>query len=175
MIDGAAMTRIGAVDVYYPEGGGATAALVVAEESTFAAVVEEHTAQLAEVAPYQPGALYLRELPAIVAVVARTEPLDLLVVDGLATLDPQGTAGLGAHAHRALGIPVIGVAKTGFRTATHAIEVRRGTSTSPLYVTAVGIAPNAAADLVLAMAGPYRIPDALRRVDRLSRTAPAEP
>ena len=163
------MTRIGAVDVYYPDAGGARAALVVADAPTFAMVIEEHTADLDVVEPYQPGALYRRELPAILAVLARTGPLDLLIVDGLATLDPQGTAGLGAHAHAALGIPVIGVAKTAFRTATHALEVRRGSSTSPLHVTSIGVSASAAADLVLAMAGPYRLPDALRRVDKLSR------
>jgi len=64
---------------------------------------------------------------------------------------------------------VIGVAKTAFRSATHAAAVRRGTATRPLYVTAAGVTVAEAAKLVATMAGPHRLPDALRRVDRLSR------
>jgi deoxyribonuclease V len=45
----------------------------------------------------------------------------LLVVDGYADLDPDGRPGLGARAREEFGVPVIGVAKSGFRTATHAI------------------------------------------------------
>ena len=55
--------------------------------------------------------------------------LGLLIVDGYCDLDPDGRPGLGSHVHRSLGIPVIGVAKTAFHTATHAILVRRGTGT----------------------------------------------
>jgi len=41
-------------------------------------------------------------------------------------------------------------------------------------VTAAGLAPADAADLVRAMAGPHRLPDALKRVDTLSRSRSAE-
>jgi deoxyribonuclease V len=64
---------------------------------------------------------------------------------------------------------VIGVAKTAFRTAIHAIPVRRGTATRPLYVTTAGIPLSRAATLVKGMAGAHRLPDALRRVDALAR------
>src|ERR1700730_7626927 len=77
--------------------------------------------------------------------------------------------GLGAHAHAALGVPVIGVAKSAFRTATHAIPVVRGTSARPLFVTAAGMSRNDAADLVRHMAGRFTLPDALRRADVLAR------
>jgi deoxyribonuclease V len=60
-------------------------------------------------------------------------------------------------------------AKSAFRTATHAIAVRRGTSARPLYVTATGMSRADAADLVRHMVGPHRIPDALRRADALAR------
>ncbi|HEV2375048.1 MAG TPA: hypothetical protein VGS19_23175 [Streptosporangiaceae bacterium] len=49
----------------------------------------------------------------------------LLIVDGYADLDPGGRPGLGAHVHAEFGVPVIGVAKSGFRTATHAVLVVR--------------------------------------------------
>ena len=67
------------------------------------------------------------------------------------------------------GVPVIGVAKTAFRPATHAVPVLRGGSARPLYVTAAGLPLASAADLVRRMAGRYRLPDALRRADALSR------
>ena len=54
--------------------------------------------------------------------------LGLLVVDGYADLTPAAAPGLGAHAHAEFGIPVIGVAKSRFRTATHAVPVVRGSS-----------------------------------------------
>jgi deoxyribonuclease V len=125
--------------------------------------------------PYQPGRFFERELPAIEAVLAGIDPVDLLIVDGFVQLAPQGTPGLGAYVHNALSIPVIGVAKSGFRSATHALEVRRGVATRPLYVTAAGIPDTAAAALVAEMAGRYRLPDALRRVDQLSRTVDGAP
>jgi deoxyribonuclease V len=64
---------------------------------------------------------------------------------------------------------VIGVAKSAYRAATHAVAVRRGTASRPLYVTAAGLDPAEAAALVARMAGPHRLPDALRRVDALAR------
>jgi hypothetical protein len=45
--------------------------------------------------------------------------------------------------------------------------VRRGVATRPLHVTAAGLSLEHAASLVAAMVGPHRLPDALRRVDRV--------
>jgi deoxyribonuclease V len=157
------------VDVHYPASGGARAALVIAADPTFATIVAERTAVLETVAPYQPGAFYARELPAIRTALSGVDPIDLLVIDGYVHLDPNGRPGLGAHAHKEFAVPVIGVAKTAFRSASHAIQVHRGNARRPLYVTAIGIRAEQAADLVRQMAGPYRLPDALRQVDALSR------
>jgi len=157
------------VDVHYPASGGARAALVVARDSTFTTLAEEHVAWLPTAEPYLPGSFFTRELPAIQAVLARTAVPDLLVVDGYVDLDPAGRPGLGMHVHRYTGRVVVGVAKTAFRTATHAVAVHRGQSTRPLYVTAAGIDVDRAAAFVAAMAGAGRIPDALRHVDRLAR------
>jgi deoxyribonuclease V len=65
---------------------------------------------------------------------------------------------------------VIGVAKSAYRTATHAIPVLRGTSSRPLFVTAAGLPRDDAADLVRHMSGRFRVPDALRRADALAQT-----
>ena len=86
-----------------------------------------------------------------------------------------GVAGLGAHLHASLGVPVVGVAKTRFASATDALAVCRGGSRSPLYVSAAGMAAPEAAALVAAMHGPYRVPTLLKAVDALARTSPAKP
>jgi deoxyribonuclease V len=121
------------------------------------------------VAAYQPGSFYKRELPALRAVLAGVDDIGLLVIDGYVDLHPEGRPGLGAHVHEEFRIPVIGVAKTRFASATHAVPVLRGTAARPLYVTAAGLPATDAAKLVRAMAGRFRLPDALRRVDALAR------
>jgi deoxyribonuclease V len=158
-----------AVDVHYLRTGGARAAAVLAADAAFAHVLAERTTLVPWVPPYQPGEFYLRELPPVHAVLEDLSGLGLLVVDGYADLDPDGRPGLGAHAHAEFGIPVIGVAKSRFRTATHAVPVLRGSSVRPLFVTAAGMPAADAADLVRRMAGRYRLPDALRRADTLAR------
>ncbi|GAA1877120.1 endonuclease V [Asanoa iriomotensis] len=163
--------RYGAVDAHYPDEGGARAALVVAAEPRFATLVEEKIGTVTAVPAYRPGFFFERELPVIRAVLATTAPVDLLIVDGYVDLDPAGRPGLGARLRAEIDIPVVGVAKTAFRSATHAVPVVRG-GTRPLYVTAAGIPLAEAAALVSAMAGAHRIPDALRRVDRLARSVP---
>jgi deoxyinosine 3'endonuclease (endonuclease V) len=100
------MDLFAAVDVQYLDTGGARAAAVLANEPTFATIAAEHVAGLATVADYQPGAFYLRELPAIEAVLA-------LAPAGMSTVE--------------------------------------------------------AAQLVRELAGPHRIPTALKRVDALAR------
>jgi deoxyribonuclease V len=161
--------RFGAVDAHYPAEGGARAALVVAADPRFATLTAEHVAWLDQVEPYEPGRFFVRELPAVRAVLAKADALDALVIDGYVDLDPDGRPGLGAHLHAEVGIPVIGVAKSAFRAAAHAIAVHRGTAIRPLYVTAAGVPVEEAADMIAGMAGQHRIPDALRRVDRLAR------
>jgi deoxyribonuclease V len=158
-----------AADVHYPPFGGARAALVLASDATFSTIVAEKTAFIEHVAPYQPGEFYRRELPPLRALVTAVDALDLLIIDGYATLDPDGRPGLGAYAHDEFAVPVIGVAKTRFVSAVHAIPVFRGNATRPLYVTSAGVASADAADLVRAMAGKFRLPDALRRADTLAR------
>jgi deoxyribonuclease V len=158
-----------AADVQYLPAGQARAALVVAAEAAFASLTTEKVVMVPEVAPYVPGEFWRRELPCLRAVLDGVRGLSLLVVDGYVDLAPDGRPGLGARAAAEFGVPVIGVAKTRFATATHAVEVRRGTASRPLFVTAAGLPVAEAAGLVLAMSGRYRLPDALRRADALAR------
>jgi deoxyribonuclease V len=166
------MTRDGgyaAVDVHYLDGGQARAALVTAADPRFSQLIAEKTVVCSGVEPYRSGQFYLRELPPLRAVWAGAGAFELLVIDGYVDLDPAGQPGLGAYVHAELGVPVIGVAKNPFVTATHAVLVTRARSGRPLYVTSAGCPVAAAASMIREMAGPHRIPDALRRADRLAR------
>lgn len=157
-----------AADVHYGDAE-VVAALVTFDAWTDATAAREIVARRPpDAAPYTPGAFYERELPYLAALVEQLAmPLDALVIDGYVWLGPE-RAGLGKHAHDRLGIPIIGVAKTSFAGAT-AIEVLRGASAQPLYVTAIGIDDALAADQIRGMHGPYRIPTLLKRADSLAR------
>lgn len=155
-------------DVHYPAAGGAVAGCVVIERWDDAVAAAERTAAVAELAPYQPGQFYQRELPALRAVLAATpEPLDAIIIDGYVWLGDD-RPGLGAHLHAALGTPVIGVAKNRFVGAA-AIPVVRGDSARPLHVTAVGVDTADAAAAIARMHGPHRLPTMLVRADHLCR------
>jgi deoxyinosine 3'endonuclease (endonuclease V) len=53
--------------------------------------------------------------------------------------------------------------------APYAVPILRGTSARPLFITAAGMPLADAASMVRQMAGPFRLPEALRRVDALAR------
>ncbi|HUY89018.1 MAG TPA: hypothetical protein VMV10_09810 [Pirellulales bacterium] len=63
---------------------------------------------------------------------------------------------------------IIGVAKTRFQNAT-AIEITRGESKVPLFITAVGIDPAEAAGDIRKMHGSFRVPTLTKRADQLAR------
>lgn len=160
---------IALLDVDY-RADEAQAACVLLRDWADATPAGEQIARLCGIAPYQPGAFYRRELPCLLAVLRNSAPPPAtLMVDGYAWLG-QDRPGLGVHLHEALGqkVPVIGVAKTRFAGAP-AIEVCRGASRRPLFVSAVGLDATTAAAHVVAMHGPYRVPAMLRRVDQLCR------
>ena len=162
-----------ALDVQYKEPGpSATAACVLFEHWNDAEPVAEHRTHIPKVADYQPGQFYKRELPCLLAALDETNArLSVVLIDGHVWLERDDQPGLGAHLYEALErkIPVIGVAKSAFRGSTHARQVFRGQSQKPLFVTSVGIDLNQAAEHVASMAGEYRIPTLLKRVDALAR------
>jgi deoxyribonuclease V len=135
---------------------------------TDALAAREHVVRsTSAAAAYEPGRFFERELPYLCGALAGFGPVDLAIVDGYVWLG--GTApGLGKHLHDAIGVPVIGVAKTSY-AGSDAIAIVRGESASPLFVTGVGIDPRAAADHIVAMHGPFRIPTLLKRADSLAR------
>jgi deoxyribonuclease V len=129
-----------------------------------------YTALREGIAAYEPGAFYKRELPCITgALQVINEPLTVIVIDGYVWLDEK--PGLGAHLHEALEqkLPVVGVAKTRFRNNARAVELFRGNSKNPLYITSIGANLQEAAQSIQIMKGAYRIPDLLKLCDTLSR------
>lgn len=163
------------IDVDYREIDGKTCAVaagVVLQSWLAAEAVAEHVRRIDDVADYVPGEFYKRELPCVLAVLERVvQGVHLVVVDGYVVLDEAGTLGLGGHLHAALGgaVAVVGVAKNPFRGNGAAIEVVRGEAKRPLYVTAIGVEPQTAADDLRRMHGRFRLPTMLKRVDRLCR------
>jgi deoxyribonuclease V len=160
-----------ALDVDY-RADHAFAACVVFADVIDAAPVEEKVTRAPLTSDYRStyisGSLYLRELPALLAVLRQiVTPLSILIVDGHVWLGP-GRPGLGARLHEATSLPVIGVAKRPFAGAP-SVEVLRGRSLTPLYVTDAGVP--GAASLIARMHGPHRLPTLLKRVDRLARDA----
>jgi deoxyribonuclease V len=158
-----------AVDVHYLDESIARAAVVAASDVRFSLISFTDTAMVPVDAPYRAGAFYRRELPPLRRVLPPAGSLALIVIDGYVDLDAAGRPGLGRHVNSEFRVPVIGAAKTLFKTATHAAQVRRGRSSRPLYVTAAGITVTDAARIVRDMAGRFRLPDALRLADRLAR------
>jgi deoxyribonuclease V len=162
------------LDVDYRKTG-AVAAAVLAHDWADPAPAAEAVAYVPNVAEYVPGEFYRRELPCLRAVLGRCPTVPtLIVIDGYVWLGPD-RPGLGARLHAALGtaIPVVGVAKTCFRSAAPvAVEVSRNGRRQPLWVTAIGIDGVTAAAAVGRMHGPHRLPTLIRRADRLARSAP---
>ncbi len=162
---------IAAIDAQYDEHRGSVAC-VTFEGWTDAAPSSEHHTLVENVAEYQPGEFWRRELPCIQRVLQLLHsPPDIIVIDGYVFLDEDERPGLGAHLHAALGArcAVIGVAKHAFKGSAHAVQVHRGGSERPLFVTTAGLKPTIAALAIQSMHGEHRIPTLLKRVDQLCR------
>jgi deoxyribonuclease V len=154
---------------YRPEP---VAACVLFSDWGDAAPASERVVRLDRAEPYVPGEFFRRELPALLRALEDVPPLEVVVIDGYAWLG-EGRMGLGARLHEALGgaVPVIGVAKTPFKSAESvAVPVLRGGSLRPLWVTAAGMDGAEAAARVRGMHGEHRLPTLLKRVDQLCRT-----
>lgn len=128
------------------------------------------------ISEYIPGEFYQRELPCILSLLdkIRTEitGISCIIIDGFVFLDDHYKPGLGKYLFESLDgkIPVIGVAKTNFATVTKLkMELNRGESKTPLYISSVGIDMENALNLIKNMHGNYRIPTLLKNVDTLTR------
>lgn len=158
-------------DVYYYKDY-AKSCCVVFEKCEGEIILSDYSEVIREINEYVPGQFYRRELPCILSVFRKVrEDIDLLITDSFVWLE-GGKKGLGAYLYKALDykIPVIGVAKTYFKNAENYLEVYRGKSMDPLYVSSVGIELSIAAEFIKNLDGEYRIPWTLKLVDKLSRS-----
>jgi exodeoxyribonuclease-5/deoxyribonuclease V len=129
---------------------------------------------LENVPEYISGEFYKRELPCILSLFRKinTDSIKAIIVDGFVFLDDAKKHGLGGHLYESLEkkIPIVGVAKTNFGADfKQKVEVFRGKSKNPLYVTAIGTDKNAAKQHILEMYGEFRIPKLLKELDQLTR------
>lgn len=164
-------SMIACTDVHY-HSGGAVAGCVLFREWHDHEVAGEMIEHLSHVELYEPGMFYRRELPCLLEVLDRVEEsLAAVVIDGYVWLGQGEAPGLGAHLYHALQekVPVIGVAKSRFARSAPSLELFRGRSRRPLYVSSAGIEPREAAASIGTMHGAFRIPTLLKRVDRLCR------
>ena len=155
------------VDVDYQPTGVTAACVGFSSWADSLATIEVVVRSFDPPQPYEPGAFAKRELPYLQALVARMPKLDVILVDAYVWLGPE-RPGLGKALHDVCGVPVIGVAKTRFDGAT-ALEVVRGDSARPLYVTSDGFDVTQAAEHVRTMHGEFRIPTLIKRADTLAR------
>jgi deoxyribonuclease V len=169
---------IAILDVDY-RANGARAACVIAESWASEIPFAYYVSDIESVQEYEPGAFYRRELPCLLQVlsVLPSQP-DVVAIDGYVWLSDASKPGLGAYLHQAMGAktPIIGIAKTAFHGAESCpivVQVLRGSSRKPLFVTAVGVEPAVAGAWVQGMAGPHRIPGLLTAADQLSRSGSA--
>jgi deoxyribonuclease V len=162
-----------AVDVYYP-GTKAKAVGIEIINWTDAQPLQTYIAMIDGVEDYIPGEFYKRELPCIMKLLEKVslQNKEVIVIDGYVVLDDEGTYGLGGYLYESLNkrVPVIGVAKRSFKGASKYVrEVYRGKSARPLYVTAIGMNVEEAANSIKAMHGQSRIPDLLKYLDGKTR------
>ncbi len=164
------MSKI-AVDVHY-HSSGAVAAGVLFHDWTDERPASEWAVRISKVEPYTPGQFYKREAPCILQLLRQVEKSpQTIIIDGHAYLGRERKKGLGRHVYDALDgkIAVIGVAKTPFKDTPRSVELHRGRSKRPLYVTAVGVDEDVARECIARMHGPNRTPTLLKRVDQLCR------
>lgn len=160
-----------AIDVNYRADQAVAAGVLFDAWDAREPCATRHT-RLTQIAGYEPGQFFKRELPCIMALVSQLEHLPgFIVVDGYVYLGIEQRPGLGKHLYDELEArsAVVGVAKTRFRDTPASAEVFRGNSRRPLYVTAVGIGQDEAKGFIASMYGKHRIPELLKLADQLSK------
>jgi deoxyribonuclease V len=179
---------VAGVDVGFERGGEVTRAAVAVLEFPALALHEEAIARRKTRFPYIPGYLSFREVPALLAAIARlkTTP-DLILCDGQGYAHPR-RFGLACHLGLLTDIPTIGVAKSrligehgdlpeekgAWVPLTHKDEMigavlRTRTGVRPLYISAghrVGL--DTAIRYVLECTTRYRLPETTRQAHRLA-------
>ncbi len=162
-----------AFDTYYFDNKGKTVC-VAFEDWTASEKFVVYTETLENIEEYQSGAFYKRELPCILSLIQKIDlqNVEAIIVDGFVYLDDENKFGLGAYLFESLrkSIPVIGVAKSNFATLQkNKRALLRGESQKPIFITAIGIELDKAAEQISRLSGPYRMPTILKALDRLTK------
>lgn len=161
-----------AIDVHYREGlAKAVGVLFQYADEQPSEIILSYTNGIDEDVP---GEFYKRELPCLLNVIEKTNKvdIDIIIIDGYVYLDNNFKQGLGAILWEKLNqkIPVIGVAKTPFFSNKETvIEVFRGESKKPLYISSIGINLEEVAEKIKNMKGEYRIPTILKQLDIITK------
>ena len=128
-----------------------------------------------DVADYEPGQFYKRELPCILQLLKQIDinTIEAIIVDGHVYIDNNKTFGLGGHLWQALDqkIPIIGIAKKAFHnTEQVSIPIYRGQSQNPLYISCIGTSQQEVLAKVQLLHGDYRTPTILKLLDQHTKT-----
>jgi deoxyribonuclease V len=180
--------RAAGVDVGFEAGGDITRAAVAVLSWPGLEPLEEAVVRTATCFPYVPGLLSFRELPAVLEALERLSALpDLLLCDGQGIAHPR-RFGIAAHLGVITDLPAIGVGKTRLIGTHEAVPEGRGgwcslrdgdevigavlrtrAGVKPVYVS-IGhrVSLGTAVELVLQAAPRYRLPEPIRRADRLA-------
>ena len=190
-----AIRYVAGVDVAFEEGGAITRAAVVVLRRADLVTVESAVVRRPTRFPYVPGLLSFREVPAILAALAAlSQRPDLLLCDGQGLAHPR-RFGLACHLGLLADLPAIGVAKsrligahaepgpakgdwvplmapgkTGGRAERIGAVLRSRAGVKPLYVS-IGHRVSLRTALAFTLRGTtrYRLPEAIRRADKLSK------
>lgn len=163
-------------DIHYFDSH-ATAAGLVFEAWYVDVAHQQHVVRVKDVAPYESGQFYKRELPCILKLLKDinksydVKELEAIVIDGYVTLGKEQRDGLGMYLYRELGgeVAIIGVAKNEFEGTPEVCKLLRGQSKKPIFVTSIGIELEDAKRYIQDMHGSYRLPTLLKEVDQLCR------
>lgn len=161
-----------AIDVHYKEKYAKAVAILFHWEDE--KPKEIITTIINEVAEYESGQFYKRELPCILKLLKKIDlsVIDIIIVDGHVFISNDRTFGLGGYLFKSLNeiIPIIGVAKKSLiNTENVSFPLLRGESKTPLYISSVGIEIDYALKKINKMKGKYRIPVLLKELDRLTK------
>ncbi len=178
---------VAGLDAAFPKGGRECVAAAVAWSVAERRVVEERVARRPLTFPYVPGLLSFREAPAVLAAFAELNtPVDALFCDGHGLAHPR-RFGLACHLGVLTGVPAIGCAKSVLVGEHPEIAPSRGSKgplehrgervgtvlrtrerVRPVFVSIGHRIDLATAEtLVLACAIGFRLPEPVRRADRL--------
>lgn len=177
------------LDVSYEKATNRVCAAAVVIDLESLAVTDVATVVGEVTFPYVPGLLAFREAPILLeALQGLTDEPEVLVCDGYGIAHPR-RFGLACHLGVLTGLPSFGVAKTSFIANSADPGIRRGAGSSlteggetlgcamrtqdgvkPVFVS-VGhrIGLDQACDITLRLCPRYRIPEATRQADIVSR------